>query len=191
MNNTKDEKKALRAKYRAEREKLTPEERAPMDARLCEVIAACASDRYAEVSLGYVPFGFEVNITPLLQRVLDDGKRLALPRTYGRGEMTFRFVSSLDALTPGTYGIPEPPEDCPAYQGSPATLCLVPGIVYDRNGRRIGYGGGYYDRFLRAYPVTALGVIYRQFVLPTLPLGRYDHAVSALATDRGILATRP
>lgn len=191
MNNTKDEKKALRAKYRAEREKLTPEERAPMDARLCEVIAACASYRYAEVILGYVPFGFEVNIMPLLRRALDDGKRLALPRTYGRGEMTFRYVSDLDTLAAGTYGIPEPPEECPAYDGSPATLCLVPAIVYDRNGRRLGYGGGYYDHFLRVYPVTALGVIYRAFVLPTLPLGRYDHAVSALATERGILPTRP
>ena len=191
MNNTKDEKKTLRAKYRAAREALTREERAPMDERICEVIASCASYRYAEVILGYVPFGFEVDITPLLRRAIADGKRLALPRTYGRGEMTFRYASSLTELSPGKYGIPEPQEECPPYEGSPATLCLVPAIVYDRNGRRIGYGGGYYDRFLRAFPVTALGVIYRAFVLPSLPLGRYDYAVTALATERGILPTQP
>lgn len=190
-NNTKDEKKALRAYYRTAREALTPEERAPMDARICEVIASCASYRYAETVLGYVPFGFEVNIMPLLARVLADGKRLALPRTYGRGEMTFRYVTTLDSLQLGSYGIPEPSEECPPYEGSPATLCLVPAIVYDRHGRRIGYGGGYYDRFLRSFAVTALGVIYRSFVIPALPLGRYDHALPAIATERGILPIQP
>ena len=162
-----------------------------MDARICEVISSCVSYRHAEVVLGYVPFGFEVDITPLLRQALADGKRLALPRTYGRGEMTFRYVTDLAELAPGGYGIPEPEEACPPYEAAPATLCLVPAIVYDRHGRRIGYGGGYYDRFLRSYTVTALGVIYRSFVLPSLPLGRYDHAVAALATDRGILALQP
>ena len=191
MNNMKDEKKAMRAAWRAKREAVSPEDKAAWDARICDVITSCASYRYAEVILAYAAFGFEIDVNPVIDRALRDGKRVALPRTYGRGEMTFRYITDRGALEEGMYGILCPSDSCPAYEGAPATLCLVPGIVFDKHGLRIGYGGGYYDRFLRASEVTPLGVIYRSFVLPTLPGGHYDHFVTALATERGILPIQP
>ena len=191
MNNMKDEKKAMRALWRAKREEVSPEDKAAWDARICEVITSCASYRYAEVILAYSAFGFEIDINPVIDCALRDGKRVALPRTYGRGEMTFHYITTREGLDVGMYGILCPAADAPAYTGAPATLCLVPGIVFDKHGLRIGYGGGYYDRFLRTSEVTPLGVIYRSFVLPTLPGGHYDHFVTALATERGILPTQP
>ena len=189
-NNTKDEKNTLRATYRAKREALDPDCRRAWDNTICEVVAASASFRYADVVLGYSPFGFEIDITPLLLRTLASGRRLALPRTYGKGLMQFHYVGSLNELTPGAYGILEPNENAPLYEDTPATLCLVPGILFDRRGLRIGYGGGYYDRFLRDHAVNTLGIIYRDFLLPAVPGGRYDRHVAAIATERGILPAK-
>lgn len=188
-NNTKDEKSALRAAYRAKRVALDTEVRRIWDKRICEAVERSASFRYADVILAYFPFGFEIDIRPLLTRALSLGKRLALPRTHGKGLMTFHYIDTLDGLEKGAYGIPEPNESAPLYETAPATLCLVPGIVFDRTGLRIGYGGGYYDRFLRDGAINTLGIIYSDFVLPSIPGGRYDRHVAALATERGILPT--
>ena len=174
-NTTKDEKSLLRADYRAKREALPPEVRQPWDERICRAVAASASFRYADVVLGYHPFGFEIDITPLLKEALALGKRLALPRTHGKGVMTFHYIDDLSGLIPSAYGIPEPREDAPLYEDTPATLCLVPGIIFDRRGLRIGYGGGYYDRFLAAEPNhPTVALCYEFQMVETLPTEEFD-----------------
>ncbi len=187
MITTKEEKCRLRALYKEKREALPPEVRRVRDDALCRAIAASPSYRHASTVLAYAPIGAEIDLSPLLCEALAAGKRVALPRSSPGGIMTFHYVASLTSLTHGAYGIPEPPEGCEPFVPTPATLCLVPGIVFDRRGYRIGYGGGYYDRFLRTLEGAAIGIVYHDFILPALPSGRYDLAVSALATDRGIL----
>ncbi len=187
----KEQKTALRAVYKEKREALPPSLRSERDALICRVIERSASYRYAGVLLAYAPIGAEIDIMPLICSALEGGKRVCLPRTLGQGVMTFHYISSPSELVNGRFGIREPREDAPLFQGAPSSLILVPGIVFDESGRRIGYGGGYYDRFLRKHEVGALGVVYRDFILPSLPFGRYDRCVSALATDRGILPIQP
>ncbi len=189
--NVKEQKDALRALYKQKREALSPSLREERDARLCRLIEASASYRYAETLLTYAPIGAEINVMPLLRAALSAGKRVALPRTLERGVMTFHYITAEEELLPGRFGIREPREDAPLFTAAPSTLMLVPGIVFDEGGRRIGYGGGYYDRFLRTHEVATLGLVYRDFILPTLPHGHYDRRVSALATDKGILPIRP
>ena len=189
--NIKDEKTALRAKYRAFRAAIPEDVRRTRDLALCERLMACASYRHASTLLAYAPTGSEIDVTPLLRAALAAGKRVALPRSYEGGVMHFHYVTSLSVLTPGRFGIREPPESNEIYTPGPTTLCLVPGMVFDRHGYRIGYGGGYYDRFLRDFDGTAVGVVYRDLLLPSLPHGRYDLAVAALATEGGIVATTP
>jgi 5-formyltetrahydrofolate cyclo-ligase len=189
--NIKAEKDRLRTYFKEKRKALREEEKKALAQAIADRVLHSAAFRYASTLLAYAPKGEEVDILPICEIALQQGKKLAFPRCFGKGEMSFHFISSLSELSPGKYGILEPSAEAPVFSFAPATLCLVPAIVYDRHGRRIGYGGGYYDRFLRSYTVTALGVIYRSFVLPSLPLGRYDHAVAALATDRGILALQP
>ncbi len=185
---TKEEKQRLRALYKKKREAIPPSERAVRDAALCRALAASPSYRHASTLLAYAPIGAEIDLRPLLREALAAGKRVALPRSLGGGLMTFHYIESLDDLVPGEhYGIPEPPPGSELLLPTPATLCLVPGIVFDRRGYRVGYGGGYYDRFLRELDGAAIGVVYHDFILPTLPSGRHDLTVSALATDRGIL----
>ena len=186
--NLKNEKDSLRTVWRHRRETLSAEERARRDTALCEAVAMSASYRYTDTLLGYFPIGCEIDVRPLLCRALAEGRRVALPRTHGAGVMTFHYVEALsDTERCGRFGIPEPHENAPLYTGGGTALCLVPGMVFDRSGFRIGYGGGYYDRFLGAHPIATLGIIYHDFILPRLPRGRYDRTVGALATDRGIL----
>ena len=188
--NIKDEKNTLRANYRAHRAAIPENERKMRDAALCERLAASVSYRHAKALLAYAPIGSEIDITPLLRAALAAGKRVALPRSMANGVMHFHYVTSLDLLVPGRFGIMEPAEECEPYAPVPSSLCLVPGMVFDRRGYRIGYGGGYYDRFLRDFDGTAVGVVYRDFLVPTLPHGRYDLAVAAIATEEGIIPAR-
>ncbi len=185
--NTKKEKQALRAELRKRRDSLPSDVRSVRDAAIVRVIRESSSYRMASFLLGYAPIGSEVDIMPLLSHALSVGKAVFLPRVRQGGRMTFHRVPSLDSLKTGAYGIPEPNEEAEMFCGTRATLCLVPGLGFDRLGFRIGYGGGYYDRFFGQYSLATLGVLHREFVLDTLPSGQYDRRVAALATECGIL----
>ena len=86
----------------------------------------------------------------ILRRCLADGKRLAVPKVYGE-EMKFLWLEDLEAVAPGAYGIPEPIADGPVAD-DPAALVLMPGLAFDRQGGRMGYGGGFYDKYLSQHP---------------------------------------
>lgn len=188
----KEKKTEIRKEYLARRAALAPEEKKRRDERICQLILSSASFRYAETVLAYYPKENEIDILPALRRAMEIGKRIALPRCEGEHLMTYRYIETLDGLEPGMYGIFEPGEDAPVYREDPghASLCLVPGVVFDTHGYRIGYGGGYYDRFLHEYSGSAAGVIYREFILPTLPFGRYDLSLPVMITDTGMVCAK-
>ena len=185
--NIKEEKDRLRTLFKEKRRAMAPKEKAALDQAITACALRTAAFRYTTTLLGYAPKSEEVDILPLCEAALKSGKRLAFPRCYGEGEMSFHFVSSLSELSPGKYGILEPPAEAPVFSPAPATLCLVPGLSFDRFGYRLGYGRGYYDRFLSRFEGTALGVVYRMFLSDTLPHGAFDFTVSALVTEGGIL----
>ncbi len=188
----KEKKTEIRKEYLARRAALSPEEKKRRDEKICRLILSSASFRYAETILAYYPRENEIDILPALRQALTMGKKIALPRCEGEHIMTYRYVDSLDGLTPGMYGIYEPSADAPVYHEDPghASLCLVPGVVFDTRGYRIGYGGGYYDRFLHEYGGSVAGVIYRDFILPTLPFGRYDLALPVMITETGMICAK-
>ncbi len=185
--NIKAEKDRLRAFFKEKRKALSPEEKKALDGAIAERVLRSAAFRYASILLAYAPKAEEVDVLPLCEAALQGGKRLAFPRCLGEGEMSFGFVTSLSKLSPGKYGILEPPVDAPVFSPSPATLCLVPGLSFDRLGYRLGYGKGYYDRFLSRFEGAALGVVYADFISEGLPSGAFDFSVSALVTEKGIL----
>ena len=92
----------------------------------------------------------EVRTAAILRRCLADGKRLAVPKVYEE-EMKFLWLEDLEAVAPGAYGIPEPIADGPVAD-DPAALVLMPGLAFDRQGGRMGYGGGFYDKYLSQHP---------------------------------------
>lgn len=188
------QKTELRNAYLARRAEMPREEKRARDEKICTLILSSASYRYAKTILAYMPRENEIDILPALRAAVAGGKQLAMPRCEGEHRMTYRYVSSPDELAPGAYGIAEPGPDAPVYDLSvdagQTALCLVPGVVFDRYGYRIGYGGGYYDRFLHDFHGTVAGVIYRDYILPSLPYGRFDLSLPVMFTDGGIVCAK-
>ena len=103
--------------------------------------------------------------------------------------MEFRTIADLQTdLAPGKFGIPEPIPACPLFEknGRSSALILVPALAFDKDGYRLGYGKGYYDRYLEDFVVTSVGLVYYDFIADRLPRGRFDRAVDLLATEKGV-----
>ena len=182
-------KTALREQYLARRAAMPLEEKQARDEKICRLILSSASFRYAETILAYFPKEGEIDIRPMLQRALALGKRLALPRCEGEHLMTYRYIDSPAELSPASFGLMEPGADAPVFEEDPghSSLCLVPGVIFDVHGYRIGYGGGYYDRFLHGFHGSVAGLIYRDFILPDVPHGRFDRALPIMITESGMI----
>lgn len=142
----------------------------------------------ADTVLGFYPIGEEPNILPILQKAFTLGKRLAFPRCHPAScTMTFHWVSSLEELSEGAYGIREPAANAPVVTDFANAFCLVPALGFDRHGYRIGYGKGYYDRFLTDFDGVCAGIGYSPLLCDALPYESTDKTVSMIITERGIL----
>ena len=127
----------------------------------------------------------EVDTHAILAQARRRGKTVALPVPEAGGQMYFARYDG--ALVPGRYGIPQPPRSAPVLQPQPGDLMLVPALAYDRAGRRLGRGGGYYDRFLARVDCCTVGLIRAAFLLDALPAEWNDVPVSAVITEDGVL----
>ena len=139
-------KTVLRTSVRQKKQLLSQEEIRTRSQQLCRMVLGTEAYRKAHTIFGYLPFNQEVDLTHLLLHALSDGKQIALPKCYGK-EMRFILISDLSRIQYTSFGVPEPVDDDPVAD-DPSGLVIVPGLVFDRLGYRIGYGGGYYDRFL-------------------------------------------
>jgi len=144
------DKKALRAEIREKKRAMTQAQIDAASARLGELFAACDAYKNAKTIYGYLPYNQEVRTVPMLERAMRDGKRVAVPKVYGE-DMRFIYITELSAVEKGYAGIPEPVADGPVAD-DPTALVLMPGLAFDPQGHRVGYGGGFYDRFLTQEP---------------------------------------
>lgn len=189
----KEQKTELRLAMLKQRLSLTEEERREAVARMENRFFSLASFRFAETILLYAPIKGEPDLLSFLPTFHKRGKRIALPLCHPENStMTYHYVESLGDLSPGTFGVPEPSPDLPVYTPSPDKhdLCIVPAVCFDRQGFRVGYGKGYYDRFLNSFCGTTIGVCYHRFLLPEVPKGRYDRSVDLILTEKGVFPTR-
>jgi 5-formyltetrahydrofolate cyclo-ligase len=176
-------KAALRRRILASRDALDPAQRVERSAAIVARVASMRAFRQARTVLAYAPFGSEADTWPLLRGLLAEGRTLLLPRVDRAGRrLVLHRVSDLDEdLAPGPWGIREPrPDRCPVVAVPAADLVLVPGVAFDRTGGRLGYGGGYYDRLLAAWPPP-----WPLLVAPAFELQLVD-AVPRLPGDRRV-----
>lgn len=136
---------------------------------------------------GFMPFGDEVDVMPLIGRLAQEGWRTAMPVVEGRGlPLVFRTWAPGEPTMPGVWSIPVPLADAAAVEPD---VLLVPMLAFDRRGYRLGYGGGFYDRTLarlRAMkPVVAVGVAYAGQEAPELPGADHDQPVDWILTEEG------
>ena len=174
-----EDKKELRARIRQQKRAMTEEEIVHKSQRLMELFCTSEAYRKAESIYGYLPYNQEVRTTPMLEQALRDGKRVAVPKIFG-DEMKFIWLEDLTQVAPGYSRIPEPVEDGPIAD-DPASLVLMPGLAFDAQGHRIGYGGGFYDRFLEQEPNhPTLALCYDFQMLPHLETEEHDIPVDCV-----------
>ncbi len=144
------DKQTLRKAIREKKRAMTEQQIEEASRRLGTLFAESELYRNAKTVYGYLPYNQEVRTVPMLQQAIADGKRVAVPKVYG-DEMRFIYLDDLTKVAKGYAGIPEPIADEPVAD-DPTALVLMPGLVFDAQGHRIGYGGGFYDKFLANEP---------------------------------------
>jgi 5-formyltetrahydrofolate cyclo-ligase len=157
-------------------------------AEICQRVAESPEFRRADTVLLFASFGSEVGTGDLLRAALAGEKQLALPRVNPQTRaLELRQVGDLaQDLAPGTWGIPEPdPDRCPEVSPERVDFVLVPGVAFDRELRRVGYGGGYYDRLLADLPTgaSAIAICFGMQVVPEAPADDHDVRVPTLITE--------
>ena len=173
------DKTELRRSIRQQKRAMTEAEIVARSAKLGELFAASEAYKNAKTIYGYLPYNQEVRTVPMLERALKDGKRVAVPKCYGE-EMRFIYLDALTKVAKGYAGIPEPIADEPVADDETA-LVLMPGLAFDPKGHRIGYGGGFYDKFLAAEPNhPTLALCYEFQMLPSLETEEHDIPVDCV-----------
>ena len=167
------DKKELRRSIRERKRAMTEEEIVSRSEKLAERFIASEAYKNAKTVYGYLPYNQEVRTVPMLEQALKDGKRVAVPKCYG-DEMKFIFMDDLSKVEKGYANIPEPIADEPIADDETA-LVLMPGMAFDPQGHRIGYGGGFYDKFLSTEPNhPTLALCYEFQMLPSLETEAHD-----------------
>ncbi|MBP3305073.1 MAG: 5-formyltetrahydrofolate cyclo-ligase [Oscillospiraceae bacterium] len=167
------DKAALRKSIRERKRAMTPAEIEEKSRILGEKFLSSEAYKNAAAVYGYLPYNQEVRTVPMLRQALADGKRVAVPKVYG-DEMKFLYITDFDRVEKGYAGIPEPVDDGPVAE-DPTALVLMPGLAIDPEGHRIGYGGGFYDKFLAKEPRhPTLALCYDFQMLPKLETEEFD-----------------
>ena len=191
MDRNPDPAKAgLRRDMRARRAALAATDVALASQAIAARVLALPAYRAAREVAAYLPVQNEVDAALVAGQALADGKRLLLPRcrSDAPGLLDFGCVTCLSDVVPGRFGILEPREAaCRPPQAFAPDVILVPGLAFDAQGRRLGFGGGYYDRLL-ALPQMAralsVGLAFDFQLVAALPADPWDRPVNAVVTDR-------
>jgi 5-formyltetrahydrofolate cyclo-ligase len=181
---TKDE---LRSVFSEKRRGLSFDEREKADSVLFSRVVSLKEFTDAETILCYYPVKNEINVLPIALYALSCGKRVAFPISDKKNHtLSFHIVNAVDDMVMGAYSIPEPSENAAPAENNDKCLCLVPGLVYDKKGYRVGYGKGFYDRFLADcnYKGISVGRCYTDFLIEEIPKDKNDIPVDILISDK-------
>jgi len=193
------EKRHLRTEYISARKSVPAEELSESDARIAEHILGSDHYKDAKSVFVFISVEYEVDTTPVIHRAFSDGKTVLAPRTREGRVLEAVPVAAEEFLLrartdwPRCYNIPEPPDDLPAAEAADLDLVIVPSLALDKWGYRLGYGGGFYDHFIKAAraqkkcPVFAAvqrAAFVRDEALPREP---YDEPVDIIVTEYGIV----
>lgn len=155
--------------------------------RIMEKLTELPAWRESDILLAYVDAKREVETRLLMQQAWNEGKKVAAPRVDGNGIMHYYYLNSLDELEPGSFGIMEPKENCRICELEEG-LMLMPGVAFDENCHRVGYGGGYYDRYLEKHPgLLHIALAFEFQMFPEVPFEDHDILPELIVTERRIL----
>lgn len=180
-------KEQLRIHFRQRRQAIEPRQREVWGKQIIARIEAWLRLQNVGLVLGYRSCHDEVNINSLVDR-LSQSVPLALPVVRAKGQMDFYRYQLGDTLVQNRWGIEEPLPQASPVQPGEHSIVLVPALAIDEKGFRLGYGGGFYDRYIERYPqLTSLGVVFEEFLKPSLPVEAHDITLHYVVHQNGIL----
>lgn len=185
------EKQRLREERLAARETLSEQERCVLDESITQKLLATPEYAEATTVLTYVSVSSEVSTRMIIERALCDGKTVAVPRCLPGHRLEFVVITSLDQLVPAPFNLLKPSKDLSALaeEQMNATICIAPALLVDTKGYRLGYGAGFYDRFLSTYSGKKICLAYQHNLSKTmLPHTEFDVPVDMVITESGVLA---
>ena len=187
----RDAKRAVREQALAARDALSAEARFAASEAIAATIVALPTYAGARTILVTLPFRNEWDSRRIVVHALAQGKTVVSPRVDPSARMLtlHRIVDLARDVAPGYRDIPEPLSHCPAVAADAVDWVLVPGVAFDAHGRRLGYGGGYYDRLLPLLPSRAprIAAAFEAQIVPAVPFGPHDLTVDAIVTEARIV----
>lgn len=160
------------------------------DEKIFSEILALPEYRSARTVFCFVGMQAEIRTAVLIEEMLRAGKQVAVPRCAGKGIMHAHRIYSLAELSPGTMGILEPSAEAPVLAPDELDLILLPCVSASRAGARLGYGGGFYDRYLPKSPAFRAVLIRERMLSEEIPLERHDCPVDAVVTEEGVFRSK-
>lgn len=182
-------KQTVRAEVAARTKNLSPVYCREADQAICRWVTQSRLYREAQTVFCYVGMEREIDTTALLRAVLRDGKRLAVPLCLPeKGLMEAREIRGLGDLVSGRFGILAPKLDCPAVEPEALDLAIVPCCTGNARGQRLGYGGGYYDRYLPRTKCPTILLCRHQLERGDIPVEEHDVQMDYFVSERGIVS---
>ena len=186
VNEYKAEKRMY---YKSVRSSMSVIEKNSADLDIFNKIINTDSFKNAETILTYVSVNDETDTFELIKYCFENGKKVATPRCLDKnGNMSFFEINSFEDLKPSYFHLLEPAKCCNKIVSFKNSLCIVPAFSYDKNGYRIGYGGGYYDRFLSEYSTKTIGICYDRCIEKSHLHSEFDIKVDMVITDKQIFS---
>lgn len=187
---TAERKRQLRRDIRARLSAIPPEVRRTEDQLLFSAFLSLPEVESARTVFVFYGVGTEPETGLLIPTLLERGKQVILPRLMPHHEMQLHLYCPDRPLVPHPFGLMEPDEDCPVFSPEQIDLTLVPALCYDKNGFRLGLGGGYYDRWLPQFRGVTVGLCRAHLLQDRLPIQPHDRPVDVVITPREILRTK-
>ena len=184
-------KQSIRESQKKRRAEMDKDKKAELDREIATNVKRLNEYGPAKTLLVYVSTPIEVDTKLIIENAWADGKKVAVPRCVpDTRDMEFHYISSFDDLSPGMFSVLEPDESLPIVTDFTDCLMIVPGMQFDMNGYRLGYGKGYYDRYMVRFTGRSAGICYSNELRPYMHHGRFDRSVDVIVTDKKIKTCR-
>ncbi|MEG2738452.1 5-formyltetrahydrofolate cyclo-ligase [Clostridium sp.] len=185
MKNIKNE---LRKEMIKRRNEINNVEKIKMDNKIIETFINTIEYKKCKQIFIYIGFGSEINTKKLIEHALEDGKEVYVPKVIKK-DMVFIRIDNLENLVTSNYGILEPIGDKSDFDVDKLGIVIMPGVVFDKQGNRIGYGGGYYDKFFNNNSINArkIALVYDFQIINAIPSEEHDIKVDSIMTEEKLI----
>lgn len=181
------DKKELRSYIKIKRKSV--ENKAEKDSLVAQNLLSLDEIKEAETVLCYISLDDEICTDEIVRVLLDSGKSVGAPYCVdNNGNMDFYYITDFEDLRIQSFGVREPViEKCKKVTSFDNTIIILPGLCFDSNGNRLGYGKGYYDRFLQIHSLISVGLCYNSLIVKKVPTDMYDKKADIIVTENDII----